>query len=149
MDGTLCGVWVDGEGKARVSLAGPDGGRKEGTLPFSPFAWLSAVPPGAPVSGVEFERLGGTAALGTLARAASLEAFESLLRAARNSVVVDAMRPLESQFLLQHRARLYGEMGFSKLRRCQLDIETGSCDGGFSDAERPGSVVSSMAVRTP
>ena len=148
MDGTLCGVWVDGEGKARVSLAGPDGGRKEGTLPFSPFAWLSAVPPGAPVSGVEFERLGGTAALGTLARAASLEAFESLLRAARNSVVVDAMRPLESQFLLQHRARLYGEMGFSKLRRCQLDIETGSCDGGFSDAERPGDRVLAIGMRS-
>ena len=148
MDGTLCGVWVDGEGTARVSLARPDGGRDEGTLPFSPFAWLSAVPPDSPVSGVEFERLGGTAVLGTLARAASLEAFEGLLKAARNGVVADSIRPLESQFLIQHRARLYGEMGFSKLRRCQVDIETGSSDGGFSDAGSPGDRVLAIGMRS-
>src|ERR1019366_2817814 len=126
MEGTLCGVWIDGEGRARVSLAAADGGRKEATLPFEPFAWLSSMTFAVPAVGVEYERLGGSAAFGFLARAHSMEAFEGLGRVARDAVVVDAVRPLECQFLLQRRARLYADMGFARLRRCQVDIETGS-----------------------
>ena len=147
MDGPLCGVWIDGEGRARVCVAAPDGGREEGILPFEPFAWLASAP-SAPVPGVEFERLAGGAALGTLARASSLEAFDGFLKAARNSVAVDAIRPLESQFLLQRRSRLFGDMGFTRLRRCQVDIETGSADGGFSDAERPEDRVLAIGMRS-
>jgi DNA polymerase I len=148
MDGTLCGVWIDGEGRARVSVASPDGGREERLVPFEPFAWLASAPPGDPVAGVEFERLGGNAALGTLARARSLEAFDGLIKATRGSTAVDAIRPLESQFLLQHRARLFGDMAFAKLRRCQVDIETGSADGGFSDASRPEDRVLAIGMRS-
>jgi len=148
MDGALCGVWIDGEGRARVSVETPDGGRKEGTLPFEPFAWISSNPFTGPVAGVQFERLGGGAALGTLARAASLDAFESFVKAAREHVAVDAVRPLESQFLLQRRGRMYGDMAFARLRRCQVDIETGSADGGFSDAERPGDRVLAIGIRS-
>jgi DNA polymerase elongation subunit (family B) len=43
--------------------------------------------------------------------------------------------------------RLYGDMGFARLRRCQVDIETGSADGGFSDAERPGDRVLAIGMR--
>src|ERR1700722_9698447 len=137
MDGTLCGVWIDGEGRARVSVAAA-GGREEKTLPFEPFAWLASNPFDGAVSGVRFERLGGDAALGTLARADSSGAFEGFVKAARELVAVDVIWPLESQFLLQSRMRLYGDMGFSRLRRCQVDIETGSADGTFSDAGGPG-----------
>ncbi len=147
MDGTLCGVWIDGAGLARVSVATPDGGRIEGTEPFEPFAWLTSDPFGAPVSGVQFERLGGDAALGTLARAKSLEAFDGLVKAARDLVAVDAIRPLESQFLLQSRRRLYGDMAFARLRRCQVDIETGSTGGAFSDAENPADRVLAIGMR--
>jgi len=148
MDGTLCGVWIDGEGGARVSVATAGGGREERTFPFEPFAWLASSPFDGPVAGVEFERLGGDAALGVLARASSLDAFDGFLKTARESVAIDAIRPLESQFLLQHRARLYGDMGFARLRRCQVDIETGSADGGFSDAERPGDRVLAIGMRS-
>ena len=149
MDGTLCGVWIDRGGKAWVSRSTPDGGRLEESVPFEPFAWLSANPYGAPVPGVEFEQLKGDAVLGTLARASSLEAFEDLVKAARDSssTAIDAIRPLESQFLLQNRARLYGDMAFAKLRRCQVDIETGSTDGAFSNAERPGDRVLAIGMR--
>ena len=147
MDGTLCGVWIDREGCARVSLASPDGGRVEKVLPFEPFAWLASNPFVAPVSGVTFEPLKGGAALGILARATSLEAYEGMVRAAKDSVAVDAIRPLESQFLLQHRARLYSEMSFAKLRRCQVDIETGSTGGAFSNAENPGDRVLAIGMR--
>jgi DNA polymerase elongation subunit (family B) len=100
------------------------------------------------VAGVRFERLGGDAALGTLARASSLEAFDAFIRVARDSVAVDAIRPLECQFLLQRRARLFGDMTFAKLRRCQVDIETGSVDGSFSDAARPGDRVLAIGMRS-
>ena len=148
MDGAICGVWIDGKGVARISFATPDGGREEKTMQFEPFAWLASNPVDGPVAGVQFEALAGTAALGTLARAATLEAFDGFVRTARESVAVDALRPLESQFLLQHRARLYGEIPFSKLRRCQVDIETSSADGGFSDAARPDDRVLAIGLRS-
>ena len=68
MEGTLCGVWIDGEGNARVSMATEGGGREEKNLPFRPFAWLGDMPAGAPAAGVDFERLGGSAALGVPCR---------------------------------------------------------------------------------
>ena len=60
-----------------------------------------------------------------------------LFAAAREGANVDVIRPLESQFLLQQRERLYRDMTFSQVRRCQLDIEVASPDGGFPDASRP------------
>jgi len=147
MDGTLCGVWIDGGGRARVSVETGGGARREETLPFEPFAWLSSNPFTGPVAGVEFERLGGSAALGTLARASSPGAFDAFVKAARDHVAVDAIRPLESQFLLQRRARLFGDMSFTGLRRCQVDIETASADGGFSDAANPGDRVLAIGMR--
>ncbi|HEY5227993.1 MAG TPA: DNA polymerase domain-containing protein, partial [Opitutaceae bacterium] len=113
-----------------------------------PFAWLSSNPIDGEVSGIRIEKLAGTAALGVLARATSLEAFDGFVRTARESVPVDALRPLESQFLLQHRARLYGDLSFARLRRCQVDIETASADGAFSDASQPGDRVLAIGVRT-
>ena len=148
MDGTLCGLWIDPEGRARACMATPEGGRVETTLAFEPFAWLAALPPANAYPGVAFETLSGSAALGVLARAGSLEAFDALLKGVRDTGPVDAVRPLESQFLMQHRARLYGDLGFSRLRRCQLDIETGSEDGGFSQPERPGDRVLAIGLRS-
>jgi DNA polymerase, archaea type len=53
-------------------------------------------------------------------------------------VSADTIRPWENQFLLQRRERLFREMSFGELRRCQLDIETGTSEeGGFSDAALP------------
>ena len=51
----------------------------------------------------------------------------------------DILRPYESQWLLQRRLRLYGDLPFAAMRRCQLDIETGASEAGaFSDAQTPG-----------
>ena len=135
-----------GKGEGRPSPVRTAAARS-GSCPFEPFAWLASNPFTAPVAGVEFERLKGDAALATLARASSLEAFEDLVKARARPVAIDAIRPLESQFLLQHRARLYADMAFAKLRRCQVDIETGSGDGGFSDAARPGDRVLAIGMR--
>src|ERR1039457_7080432 len=87
MDGSLCGVWIDGEGRARVCVALSDGGGGEKALPLEPLAWLASASFDAPVSDVVFERLKGDGVLGTLAKAHSLEAFDGLLRAARESAL--------------------------------------------------------------
>jgi DNA polymerase elongation subunit (family B) len=144
---SLCGVWIDGEGNAHVSVETAGGGREERKMPFEPFAWLSSNPFDAPVAGIATEVLAGSAPLGLLARASSLDAFDGFVREARETAGVDAIRPLESQFLLQARARLFADMGFSALRRCQVDIETGSEDGSFSDAGRAGDRVLAIGMR--
>ena len=132
---TLCGLWIDDAGRAHTCYATSEGGRVEQNEEFKPFAWLAAEVGG---DGIQVERLKGDAAYNWLAHADSLEAFQTFFKAAREGTAVDVLRPYESQWLLQRRARLYADLHFSALRRCQLDIETGSGEpGAFSDARKP------------
>jgi DNA polymerase elongation subunit (family B) len=93
------------------------------------------------------EPLKGDGVLGTLAHAETLEAFEVFLGKARETGPVDDVRPFESQYLLQRRARLYQDMAFGQLRRCQLDIETASAPGSFSSAARLSDRVLAIGLR--
>ena len=78
--------------------------------------------------------------MGWLAHASSLAEFELFFKAVRDGAAIDVLKPWESQWLLQQRARLFADMKFADLRRCQFDIETGTAEiGGFSDARKPGS----------
>jgi DNA polymerase I len=127
-EGSLCGVWVDSAGAVHVALGG---GRPETALPrprkvlsLRPFAWLGAgateaVPPGDDIT---VEALKGDGVFRHLAHANTLSAFDRLLKATRDAGAVDLIRPLESQFLLQNKLRLYREMGFKDLRRAQMEL---------------------------
>ena len=147
MAAPLCGLWVDDAGTAHVSVATPDGGRGETTLPFRPFGWLSSEPFDEPSLGIATEPLRGGALFQVLAHADSPDRLDAFLKAAKESVATDVIRPLESQVLVQARERLYREMPFSHLRRLQLDIETGSGDGSFSDPTKPGDRVLAIGLR--
>lgn len=144
----LCGVWVDGHGHARVVLATDEGGRVEAVADFRPFAWLAAPPPAA-VHPVATRPLDGEGTLRHLAVAPSVSAYEQLLSACRSAgIATDALRPIESQFLLQRRRRLYDGMSFAQLRRCQLDIETAATgEDAFSDPAMPGDRVLAIGLR--
>ncbi len=144
--GSLCGVWVDAEGVAHLAVARPDGGREERTATFRPFAWLTDLPVDPAIEGLHIERLRGEGAFTRLAHADSLATID-LLQETLGRGGSDAVRPLESQFLLQQRARLYADLHFGQLRRCQLDIETASGDGHFSDASRPDDRVLAIGLR--
>ena len=146
MTETLCGVWVDDVGLVHVSLATPEGTRVEKTDVLRPFAWLNGPPASVPTE-IKIEELRGTAPYARLAQAETLEAYEAFIKTAKTTVGVDAVRPLENQFLIQQRARLYRDLIFGQLRRCQLDIETSSADGSFSDASKPEDRVLAVGLR--
>jgi DNA polymerase, archaea type len=147
MSAPICGVWVDSNGGVHLSLAGPAGERTEAVASLRPFAWLAA-PPASASPGVSCERLVGNGHFGVLVHGEGAAALEACLSAARaEGTRDDRIRPAESQYLLQSRRRLFEGLPFSRLRRCQLDIETGSEDGSFSAAERPGDRVLAIGLR--
>jgi DNA polymerase, archaea type len=147
MNEALCGVWVDDAGNVQVCLSLPDGGRTTRTDALRPFAWLTDSVDVPPVEGVTVEALAGAGPFNRLAHAENLETFEAFLKAAKETADVDAVKPLESQYLIQQRARLFRDIGFSQLRRCQLDIETASSDGEFSNAAKPTDRVLAIGLR--
>jgi DNA polymerase I len=145
--GGICGLWVDDAGMAHLAVAQPAGGRLQITETYRPFAWLGAVPLAEELAGLTIEPLKGPGPFRRLAHADDFASYEALLKLGRDGGGIDVIRPLESQFLLQHRARLFADLHFHQLRRCQLDIETGSADGGFSDAAKPEDRVLAIGLR--
>ena len=146
MSESLCGVWMDDAGVVHLALAAVDGSRTTRTESLRPFAWLNEQVSAA-IEGVSIETLKGEGPFNRLAHAESLEAFEAFVKLAKESGGVDAVRPMESQFLLQKRERLFRDLGFHELRRCQLDIETASSDGEFSDAVKADDRVLAIGLR--
>jgi DNA polymerase elongation subunit (family B) len=147
MNESLCGVWVDEVGNVHVCRATADGGRVTRSERLRPFAWLNEAVTAAATEGVTIEALSGPGPFNRLAHAETLEAFESFVKTAKEGGSVDAVKPLESQFLLQQRERLFRDLSFGQLRRCQLDIETASSDGEFSDAAKAGDRVLAIGLR--
>ena len=147
MAGSLCGLWVDRDGQVHRSCAGADGGRDESVESLHPFAWLSGEPGERLSRTAEIIPLEGDGAYRWLARTKNLADYTTFAKAARDEVVIDAVRPLESQYLLATRQRLYADLGFGQLRRCQLDIETASSTGSFSDATLPEDRVLAIGLR--
>jgi DNA polymerase I len=147
MAGSLCGLWVDEAGRVHTTLETSGGGREDRIDDLRPFAWLSGAAALAERAGVEIETLRGVAPFDRLAHGEVFDGFSEFTRDARESVGVDVLRPWESQYLLQRRARLYHDMTFSRLRRCQLDIEVASPDGGFPDSGRAEDRVLAVGLR--
>jgi DNA polymerase, archaea type len=142
----LCGVWIDEQGRAHVSLATEEGGRSEAMTEFRPFAWLRERP-AEPPPHTEIEALSGEGMYPLLVHTRSLPAHEALLKKV-GSAGYDVLRPVECEFLLQKRRRLYDGLRFHQLRRCQLDIETAAVgEDHFSDPTQPGDRVLAIGLR--
>jgi len=135
--GALAGLWVDRAGVAHLARLAGDGPRSTEEAPLRPFAWLTGRPAEEALDEVELTALSGEGAYPWLARAQTWTAHENLLRAARGTVGIDVVKPAESMYLLETRQRLFADVPFGDLRRCQLDIETASTSYVFSDARNP------------
>lgn len=149
MTGSLCGVWVDEAGRVFTTITTAEGGRGERLETFQPFAWLQGPLEPVDLGRLTLERLSGAGAFDHLVTAATLGDFELFTKAARaNQIGLDVIRPFESQFLLQQRQRLYRDLTFGEVRRCQLDIETASAGGRFSDASQVEDRVLAIGLRS-
>jgi DNA polymerase I len=144
---TLCGVWIDEGGVVHASVATPEGGREERIESFRPFAWLNDVPVVEQIAGLTVESLRGEGVFKRLAHAETIDAYNALLRLSREGGGIDAIRPVESQFLMQRRRRIFSELSFGQLRRCQLDIEVAAAPGHFCDATRREDRVLAIGLR--
>lgn len=147
MAGSLAGIWVDAEGRVHTTLANPDGSRETRLTSFRPFAWLNETAIEIDFTGVQVERLAGESPFNRLVHAEDLATFDAFVKQARGKVSVDTIRPIESQYLLQNRERLYRDLTFGQVRRCQMDIESASSDDGFCDPARPGDRVLAIGLR--
>lgn len=127
-EGGLCGLWIDPAGRARASVRGADDGREERAFAFRPFAWLGDAAAAA-ADGSVAEPLAGEGSFRHLAQADSPGELDRLLRRLRDAGPVDAIRPLETQFLLQRRWRMYRDLAFADLRRCQIEVVTDGATG--------------------
>jgi len=143
---SLCGVWVEDGGQVHTTVATADGRREDRLDTFRPFGWLNADP--ASFGGISVENLAGDSPFNRLAHADQRAAFEAFSAAVRSTPVgLDIIRPLENQYLLQTRQRVYSDLSFGQLRRLQLDIEVGSSDGTFPDASRAEDRVLAIGLR--
>ena len=147
MAGSLCGIWIDDKGGVHTTVETEGGGREERSATLRPFAWLNATPEPALLGSLTLEELKGEGPFNRLVHADTLAAFFAFTRAEKFGVSADVIRPLESQFLLQQRERMYRELTFGQLRRCQLDIEVASPDGGFPDASRAEDRILAIGLR--
>ncbi len=147
MAGSVCGIWVDDAGAVHTTVETESGGREDRIETLRPFAWLNATPDPAVLAGITLEELKGDGPYNRLVHSESLAAFNAFAKADKPGVGFDAIRPLESQWLLQQRKRLYGDLGFGQLRRCQLDIEVAAPEGGFPDATRAEDRVLAIGLR--
>lgn len=143
----LCGLWIDNKGRAHASTARDDA-RAEAETPFEPFFWSQEIPEEL-ANEARAEELEGTGAFRWQLSFENASAYERTLKAARkDKLPVEALRPLEHQYLLQHRERYFKGLGFGELRRCQLDIETAfPADGRFSNPKRAGDRILSIGLR--
>ena len=147
MAGSLCGLWVDRDGNVHRSIRDSENRHVESNEPLQPFAWLSGPPSEELATGAEIIELEGGGAFRWLAKLKDLSTYTPFAKLARDEVAVDTVRPLESQYLLETRQRLFADVSFNELRRCQLDIETGSSTGSFSDATNPEDRVLAIGLR--
>ncbi len=131
---TICGLWISESGEACLSLLDHENGRREIQHPFIPFAWANGLPQ---TGNFTEETLSGEEPYRFLLHFEHLQSYRELLKNRPDNIFVENVRALESQFLLRHQKRLYENLSFSRLRRCQCDIETAcSLPDGFSNAGR-------------
>lgn len=115
----ICGLHIDDNTRVHLCLATEDGGRREVVeTGFRPFLWTTGVPL---ADGMEDLPLEGAGPFNHLLLFDDVAVYQQANR--DRSLESENQRPLEAQYLMQNRLRMFDGMTFARLRRCQLKIE--------------------------
>lgn len=145
---SLCGIWINPEGKVNLAWENGEGPRKTETVPFVPFVWAMEGTELSAPDRATVTSLSGGAVFNRLIEFGDLDSYTAYVKLHGREGSIDWVRQLEQQHLLSNASRMYAGMTFSKLRRMQLDIETAcSEEGGFSDAKRPDDRVLAIGIQ--
>ncbi len=148
MADSICGLWVAPDGVVFLQVAGEGGARRVEKDRLRPFLWTGGRPDGEGPVGGSWTALAGAGFYAGLAEAPDPGELDTWARSVRDrGVETDRVQPWETQYLLQQRKRLFAALPFNQLRRCQLDIETASTDGTFSDPARPADRILAIGLR--
>lgn len=140
----LVGIWIDREGVAHGVRRGADGTSTVFTEAFQPYAWAREP---AETVGIGDRALAGEGSYAHRWTFAALADYHEALRDRERPL--DAIRPLEHQWLLARRERLFEGLTFPELRRCQLKIAVEAGDPGEApDPARSGDRVVAIALQS-
>jgi DNA polymerase elongation subunit (family B) len=118
----ICGLHISDDARVHLCIHTEDGGRRELVEDgFRPFLWAKNVPV---AEGMEAVALEGSGPFRHLLLFDSVAVYTEAAR--DRSLETENQRPLEAQYLMQSRRRLFEGMTFVDLRRCQLKIEVDS-----------------------
>lgn len=142
----ICGIYSDPfQSRIHLSIATENNQRKEITLPMEYFLWLKMNPDESLDS---TEKLSGPGFFNGLASFQKLADFKDFVKSTQGQYLQYQIKPLENLWLLQNQKRLFENLPFQQLKRCQIDIETGcSVKNGFSHAHRQGDRVLAIGLR--
>lgn len=142
----LVGLWYEGDGKVRLRWRDAKGEERTESEPLRSFVYVTdwCDPPREG----KVEHLRGEGELRRRIWHADGDELGRWVTAERKQRPLEWVTPLEHQYLLASRHRLFHGMAFEALRRCQLDIETDSSrPGEFSDPARAGDRVLAIGLR--
>lgn len=133
----ICGLYIDEKGLVHVHERTADGSSHDTTDDsFRPFLWSSVIPQGG---GIDPVQLTGVGELGYLLRFNDWKTFREV--STDRSLETELIKPLEAQYLIHHKARLFSDMTMRSLRRVTLEIAT--------QAEDEDAGISSIALIEP
>lgn len=144
---TLCGLWVAPDGTAHLAWRKP--GDKQATCEtreYRPFLWADCELDESPKS-AEVESLKGERRFNHLYHFDEFSDYKETISNKEYRGSLDYVRSPEQQVLLQSRIRMFDGLTFEQLRRCQVDIETASSEGSFSNPRNKGDRVLAIGLR--
>ncbi len=114
----ICGIYIDNDLRTHLCLRDGDARTEHVEEGFRPFLWSTDQPV---ADGMEVTPLEGGMTFRYLLRFDNSKTYYSAVR--DRTLETEQMRPLEAQYLLHNRKRMFEGMLFGDLRRCQIKIE--------------------------
>ena len=133
----LTGIWVAPDGTVHQCFRDPDGQTHQKQAQLEAFMWVSAEDVKSLDGESHVHSLKGSGPFNRMLTTSDMEQFGQWMQQGKGLRRMEVLKPYESQYLLSHGMRLFGDLRFDELKRCQLDIETEiGPNGKFPSSQR-------------